>query len=609
MPGVRIAYSLRAAEPPLVSRAGAEGARRPFVAEPGVRIVHADERVVVDAEGPDWYPLEFLAATRMVVCLEGRVYGRNGSSLLRKLEGIRQETPRSDEAFASRVRSCAGEVDGDFLIVCYDRVGERLCVAGDRFGRLPAYYHLSDRLVLVARDQRFVLARLTEPAVNRTGLAQLLLLGYPLGSGTLADGIRRLLPGEALVASPAGGRLVPTEGSPFRKDPRREAPRDVRRCAAELRDALVAACRDRRLAGKSHVLSLSGGLDSRAVGAGMRSALGGFSSVTFAAPGSPHPDERDCAARVAGALGADWRAYELDPKDPHGMEEIVRLKMGLNPINVGFGIEYVRRVQSDFPGPVAFWTGEGGDKLLYDHRAIPRRPSSADLARFIMVKQIFWSPEEIFALVGVHPDDLRESILAVVTSAKGVDAEDAYEHFLLSERAVRWLFEGEDRHRTHVWPVSPFYAHEVVALARAFPRDRKSGYHLYRAFLGALAPDLAEIPLPGGGPAPASFRFALKRALREDLRNNRYAFAAYRRLRSRLGWDPSRDDMWRAKLSSYGAKRMPPPPFDSGEVERIGSGRKRHPTHALPLLLTAMWAVEIVLGRGGIALPGPGRRA
>ncbi|HXV12968.1 MAG TPA: asparagine synthase C-terminal domain-containing protein [Candidatus Krumholzibacteria bacterium] len=363
-------------------------------------------------------------------------------------------------------------------------------------------------------------------------------------------------------------------------------------CAAALRDAFVAACRARHLDAHDHVLSLSGGIDSRAVGAGMRAAFGTFSAVTFVAPGSSHADERDVASRVARALGADWRAYEFDHTDPSSIDGIIRLKLGLNPVDVAFGLDYVRRVQADHAQPVALWTGEGADKMLCEHRAIPRRPNTDELVRFIVEKNAVFAPARVRALTGVHEDDLLESIRAAVLSAGDVEPDDAYVHFLLAERVVRWHTEGEDRHRTSVWPIAPYFARDFFELARAIPAQWKHGRRVYRAFLEALAPDVAALPLAGGHAAPASTRFALEYALRETLRNNRYASSAYAHLRRRRASARTHNDPWRDRLAALREASGAPACFDAAAIDDVLSGRAPASSYAMAVLLTTVLAVR-----------------
>jgi asparagine synthase (glutamine-hydrolysing) len=406
--------------------------------------------------------------------------------------------------------------------------------------------------------------------------------------------VHRLLPGDVLVASPAGWRLFSAPASPFRKNESPALPPGPDGCARALRDAFVSACRDRHLDDHHHVLSLSGGIDSRTAGAGMRAAFGAFSSVTFVAPGSPHPDESASASAVARVLGSEWRALEFDHLDPSCMDEIIRLKLGLSPVDVAFGLDYVRRVRDALGAPVAFWTGEGADKVLCEHRAMPPRPGPDDLVRFIVAKNAVWDPDRVAALTGVHRDDLLAGVRSVVASVRGVDADDAYVHFLMSQRVVRWHTEGEDRHREAVWPIAPFFAPEFFALARAVPGRWKRGRRLYREFLRALSPALATLPLAGGHAPPGSRRFAAEYALRERLRVNPLASAAYGRVRRWRGVRSPYADAWRRQLAQLPQEHAVRDTFDAMEIERIASGRAPASWYALALLLTAVRAVGLI---------------
>ncbi len=560
---------------------------------PGRSPVHSDEHLAADAEHPAGYPFEAIRGPCGLVCLEGQVYGGQRAALLKRIEDL-CTTAHDDEALARELRAAVESVDGDFALLWYDTGARRVALAADRFGRLPLYYGATPRGMFMSRDQAFVLTQTGERGIDTTAFAQLLLFGYPLGARTLAAGVSRLLPREVLVASRDGWRLFPSPGSPFRRSVRENLPRDKHALARELRDAFVGSCRDRAIDAGSHVLSLSGGIDSRTTGAGMRAVLPSFAAVTFAAPGSNHADERDVAATVARTLGAEWRSYEFDFSSRASIDSIVRMKLGLNPADVAFGIDYVRRVKRDFPGPVTFWTGEGADKLLCEHRAIPHSPKPEQLVRFIIEKNAVMPPERVTALTGVSVEEMVESIRA--TLADDIEPEDAYVHFLLSQRVVRFHDEGEDRHRCAVWPVSPFFGADFVTLARAIPGHMKRERRLYRAFLRELAPDMAALPLAGGHAAPASPRFALEYALRDALRNSPAASALHRRVRAARGARRAPGGPWHAMLERLVDEGGVPEPLRAAEVRRIVSGEVPASPFALCMILTTAMAVRAIHG-------------
>ncbi len=554
------------------------------LSEYGLRIRFAAE-ATIEATRPAWYPFATWTPWTTDVHLEGHVYGGRGAALMRAIEDVRAH---DDASLAESMRTCAIAVDGDFVVVRHDPTEGTLAVTGDRFGRLPLYYRVSDRGVVISRSQRFVHAHTHARDVDRMALAQLLLFGYPLERRTLVDGVSRLLPQEVIVASSRGVRVFAPASPPFQR-PDVTPPATPIAAARVLRDAFVAACRDRHLEGHTHVLSLSGGIDSRTAAGAMRTAGIPFSCVTMVS--TMHGDERAAASTVARKLPADWRAYEFDATTPADADAIVRLKVGLSPVDLGFGLDYMRHVRRDFGEGVAFWTGEGADKLLCEHRAIPRRPSLDALAQFIIDKNALLDVASVVALTGVSHDDIMASIHSALRAYGGVEPDDAYVHFLLSQRVVRWHDEGEDRHRTAVWPVAPFFAANFVELARSMPADWKFGRRLYRAFLRELAPDLAALPLSGGHAAPASRRFAFEYTLRERIRNSEFASALHRRLRAtrQRRAAPSR---WHAQLAQIVQTGTVPTPIDAAQLARLVSGGAPPSTQAAAQILTVVLALR-----------------
>ena len=69
-----------------------------------------------------------------------------------------------------------------------------------------------------------------------------------------------------------------------------------------------------------------------------------------------------------------------------------------------------------------------------------------------------------------------------------------YLPFMIRERAIRWLFEGEDRNRCEFWSCTPFYSLPFFTAAMACPEDMKRNHQLYRKFLMRLSPAAAGLP-------------------------------------------------------------------------------------------------------------------
>jgi asparagine synthase (glutamine-hydrolysing) len=535
-------------------------------------------------------PFESIETEAQTIGLEGRVYGMTAAEVLGRIEGAGLEFA-DDERVAHRIPHCLLGVEGDFVVTWRGHRTGRTAVACDGLGRLPVYYASSGERACVSRDVASVLASIASPSVDALGLAQQLLLGYPLGARTLCSGLHRLRAHELLLFSGDSLRVVPY--APEHRIAASPAPPASMPVAVSmLRDAFVSACAARNVVDVDHVLSLSGGMDSRSVGAGMRVAEIPFSAATFYGAGAIHADERAIAARVAEVLGVSWRAYDFDHADASAVAELISLKLGLNPVHVAYGLPYARGIASESARPVCLWTGEGADKILCEHRSLPARPNADELVRFIVTKNAVWTPAQVSALTGVDVDTLLGSIHDIVVSFSDVDPREAYAHFLRTERVARYHDEGEDRHRAYLWPLSPFRAAAFESLAVSSPPEWKRGRRLYRAFMLALAGGVADVPLSGGLPSPRSRRFALAYETREMLRNNRFASGAHRRLRRGGAGVPTSDGAWAAGLLQLHSQDELPACLDAREVNEAASGRRRAPVGALAMLLTAALAAR-----------------
>jgi asparagine synthase (glutamine-hydrolysing) len=96
-------------------------------------------------------------------------------------------------------------------------------------------------------------------------------------------------------------------------------------------------------------------------------------------------------------------------------------------------------------------------------------------------------------LADVDVTDFKEELLAVLRCYPEADAQHKYIHFMIYERAMRWLFEGENHNRCYFWSVTPFYALDFFRAAMSARNDLKRGHRLYAAFLTHLDAGLAAI--------------------------------------------------------------------------------------------------------------------
>jgi asparagine synthase (glutamine-hydrolysing) len=240
---------------------------------------------------------------RVCVVANAEIY--NHAELRRRLEGLGHRfTSRSDvevivhlyEEYGDR---CVEHLDGMFAFAVAD--GDRLLLARDRYGIKPLYYTVlpeAGRFLFASEIKALLRCPHLRPALDTQGLADSLVLGYPVDGRTLVDGVRSLPPGHLLTATGHGDvRTVPYRAAPV-PDEVRDFDEAQERLMADLRAAVAS-----HLAADVDVgLMLSGGIDS-ALLAVLATEVAGPGLRTFAVADRPrHPDAVQ-AARLAGELG------------------------------------------------------------------------------------------------------------------------------------------------------------------------------------------------------------------------------------------------------------------------------------------------------------------
>lgn len=200
------------------------------------------------------------------------------------------------------IAEAAKEVCGSFSAACWFRNSKKLVLLSDKFGTRPLYYALIDQGIAFASE---VKALLQIPgaggARNLRALADCYRFGFVLGNKTLFENIHLLPPGSILAYDLENQAL---EIKPYwRIESLFQPCGATRKNRATLKEASQAfeTAVVRRLGDMDQLgLSLSGGLDSRAILAAMGDRAKNRPSYTLGLPGCQDQRLSDQLARVAG---------------------------------------------------------------------------------------------------------------------------------------------------------------------------------------------------------------------------------------------------------------------------------------------------------------------
>lgn len=191
---------------------------------------------------------------------------------------------------------------GMFAVAIWDAQRRTLFLARDRFGKKPLCYRHTAQGLAFASDLR-ALQHIdgTGGEIDPAAVSLLFSLRYIPAPWSILDGVRKLPPGHLIRCSPSGFEerrwydLAAAPDYPYA---------DEEEAAADLRDRVEAAVRDRLVADVPVGAFLSGGIDSAIVTACMAEAASEVRTFTVGFEGAAdYYEERPAARRVAEHLG------------------------------------------------------------------------------------------------------------------------------------------------------------------------------------------------------------------------------------------------------------------------------------------------------------------
>lgn len=218
---------------------------------------------------------------------------------------------------------------GMYAFALWDASAERLVLAVDHIGMKPLYLHQRDGKLLFASEVKALFADPATPrGLNLDVLDTYLAFGYMIGAETLFEGVRRLPPGNALVAENGQTRLYRYWDFPefVAPSPLAPLPEGEENTSEGLRGKINIITRARDLLAESvhlHLRSdvplglfLSGGIDSAVVLGLMAQEAGGrIQTYTIGYDMRTPDNELEQARRIAQHFGTAHHERVINADD------------------------------------------------------------------------------------------------------------------------------------------------------------------------------------------------------------------------------------------------------------------------------------------------------
>jgi asparagine synthase (glutamine-hydrolysing) len=473
------------------------------------RLVWQDHHAHLSCTSREHYPVFSWETADLLLHLEGRIYHPPTPQLTTQISELSHLifTPKVDPG--PRLAQWLLRTDGDFLLIIVHKAYGGVAVINDVFGRLPTYIYLRDGCLILSRDLRRITRVLGAADFDRMALAQYLLLGFPLGNRSWFTAIKSLEPGSLVRIAPRDSSIRVTKLHEFNLQNEAHRNRSSTENARNLVSRFREACRLRVAGNGTRVVSLSGGLDSRAVAAGLRREEIPFTAATFL--DSQHNNAADVrvASRVAAALGVEWQLFH--PRSPQGKDivKLLDLKSGANNLRMSFILPFFHQLLEKFGPGITYFTGDGGGDALGVSSPYGHVGTSHALLNYVIERYQIWPLDQVAALTRLSGQDIRAELAANLASYPETALAHKYKHFFCLEVATKMYHEGEDRNRHFFWSVTPFYSLEFFDYAMNCPDRDKQSYRLYREFLSQLHPAVAGIDYADWQAPLVSLKFSL----------------------------------------------------------------------------------------------------
>lgn len=441
------------------------------------------------------YPIKKIENENLIIYIEGKVYNlppqEFEDQLFIHLGNLELSKDKYDD-----FNHWLETIDADILIFSFHKKNGSVIIFNDSLGRLPSYYFENNKSLIVSRNTRFVREILESKNFNKMGLAQSLLFGYALGTSTIFKDIQRFKPGTIIKINLFDNQKSEIVSFPRNFEEKYDERLSKKKIYEDLTDLFVEGCKNRSKSNKN-VLSLSGGLDSRLVAAGLSKGGDIFTSLTLNDPWKDGEEigllETQIAEQVSNLCNSKCNVINVKPATGKLFLELLNIKDGNNNLGMSYFLGYLREIQTIFGTDITFFTGDGGDKSVKYQLPVRNLKSYDSLIDYILKIHSFFSIEQVSKFTGIEIDRLRLEIEQILKAFPEKDFNYKYVHFIFSERVNNWLNEGEDRNRYYFWSVTPFYSTQFFDYSMKIRDNLKIRNKAYRELLLRLNPQLLEI--------------------------------------------------------------------------------------------------------------------
>jgi asparagine synthase (glutamine-hydrolysing) len=466
------------------------------------------------------YPVKILENNNVWVCMEGKIYGKSETVLNNEINEVADymfNNVLTIEKNKKFIKDWLLESDGDFVLYALNKKNKDFFVMNDALGRLPLYYYVKNGAeIIVSREIQFISFLIQNTCENGNefdmmGIAQFLLFSQTIGRRTLLNNVSRLEPASVLIVRDHNSKIETHKLHVFNFDNKLYANDSIKQNAQGLVPLILEACKNRANQNAKNIISLSGGLDSRAVAASLHE-----NNIPFFAVTSPEPNwvpvvgsesETEIAEKLSKILSIELEKYDIMvPKAEH-LLKLLKIKNGLVYLAHSFLPRFLEELKDKYGSSINFFTGHGGDVSFAD--LYFNFPDVESWVKSIIYRRGQLPLQIVAALTKIDETEIMDELKNILSSYPEEDLSLKNVHFLFFEDNANFSFEIEDVNRIYFWTVAPFYSVPFFKYIFNCPDKNKEKLALYREFLFSISPSIAAVNISNWGCSILSMKFKI----------------------------------------------------------------------------------------------------
>lgn len=460
------------------------------------------------------------------IFLEGEIYNLKAVARSLGVNLFSDSRAQIAELYDCLETGLSSKLNGEFNIAIFDTQSKKLTIFADHLSTQPLFYYQSNEGLYFGSEKKSIAASVKNTlTVDPVGLLQGFRHIHNLGDRTYIQDLFRLPPGGILQYQ--NGALHVSKQTPVEfTNSRRNC--SVRELIEEWESRLSAAVRRRITGNRKVVVSLSGGLDSRAVVAAIPRD---YRPLWARTRGTADLAEVQCAKLVADRLGIEHIIeHPLNFPIYESLHRIVWRTEGETTFMHGFSLLNHALIKQHGDFLAGGYFGDAASGAHVD----PRMFIPASLEAFAG-RMFDWydcnQPLEKLALV--FSTEFLEATMPMVRDAFIKSHLDFQQHMNV-ETHQAWDFYNRQTRMTiaaapvdsHLFQrISPFYDKDLIEFSATIPLKYRIGQTLYKKLIYEMGPEIHDVPNANS-----------LRRLKGSIGANRFDYALYvaTKLNSRL---------------------------------------------------------------------------